>query len=70
MFNIFTTKVLKSLSGHCSELSLEHVSPKSRVNVILQYPPVLQTAVFQCFLYGFVITLISDTGGHIVLEWI
>jgi hypothetical protein len=51
-------------------LSLEHVSPKSRINVFLQYPPVFQISVFHCLVYGFFITLISDTGGRIVLEWI
>jgi hypothetical protein len=38
--------------------------------VILQYPPVFQIAFCQCLFYGFLITLISDTGGRIVLEWI
>ena len=54
------------LSHFRSTPVLKRVSP----NVILQYPSVFHIAVLQCVLYGILITLISDTGGHIVLDWI
>jgi len=54
------------LSHFRSTPVLKHVSP----NVILQYPSVFHIAVLQCFLYGTHITLIPDTGGHTILEWI